>query len=62
MGFVIGDRGRQGARSGLVPGALGRSGNAPRHDPGAKTAIRDFVKMAWLDPRTRSPSTAALTE
>jgi hypothetical protein len=46
MGVVIGDCGWQGARSGLVPGVQGRSGNAAGRDLGAKTAIRNFFTMA----------------
>jgi hypothetical protein len=46
MAVVIGSCGRRGARSGLVPGVLGRSGNAARLELGAKTAIRDFADTA----------------
>jgi hypothetical protein len=30
----------------VVPGVTGRGGNAARDDPGAKTAIRDFLETA----------------
>jgi len=46
MGFVIGDRGWQGAAPASYRAYSAAGGNAARHDLGAKTAIRDFVNTA----------------